>query len=49
MWGLLMAETDSYIAGLAHEAFHAYQGMMVPTRLAAAEVANLCRTAVSLE
>jgi hypothetical protein len=32
-----MGPTESYIGGLAHEAFHAYQGAVVPERLSAAE------------
>ena len=39
-WALLMGSTENYIGGLAHEAFHAYQGTVVPERLAAAERAN---------
>lgn len=40
VWGLLMGETDTYIGGLEHEAFHALQGSMVPSRLAEAESVN---------
>jgi hypothetical protein len=36
-WGLLMGETETYIGGFLHEAFHAYQGMAAPERLAEAE------------
>jgi len=39
LWMLLMGETETYIGGLAHEAFHAYQGMVAPGRLSAAEFA----------
>jgi len=39
LWMLLMGDTETYIGGLAHEAFHAYQGMVAPGRLAAAEFA----------
>jgi len=39
LWMLLMGETETYIGGLAHEAFHAYQGTVAPDRLAAAEFA----------
>ena len=39
-WGLLMAETETYIGGLEHESFHALQGSLVPARLAEAEAAN---------
>lgn len=38
-WNLLMGTAENYIAGMAHEAFHAYQGMQVPDRLAQAEIA----------
>ena len=36
-WALLMGKTDSYIAALEHESFHAYQGILAADRLAAAE------------
>ncbi|MFN2373334.1 MAG: hypothetical protein ABR545_05940 [Cyclonatronaceae bacterium] len=36
-WNLLMGTAENYIAGMAHEAFHAHQGMLVPDRLAQAE------------
>lgn len=39
-WGLLMDETDRYIGALEHEAFHAFQGIAAPERLADAEFAN---------
>lgn len=39
-WNTLMGETENYIGALEHEAFHAYQGAVVPNRLAAAERAN---------
>ena len=39
IWALIMGDTETYIGGLAHEAFHAYQGMQAPDRLAAAEFA----------
>ena len=39
-WALLMGSTENYVGGLAHEAFHAYQGTVAPERLAAAERAN---------
>ena len=39
-WGLLMGETDTYLGGLEHEAFHAFQGSLVPERLEQAEIAN---------
>ncbi len=35
--GLLVESSDLYISGVLHEAFHAYQGMMAPEKLAAAE------------
>ena len=38
--GQLLGGSDKYITLESHEAFHAYQGMMAPARLAAAEVAN---------
>lgn len=38
-WNLLMGTAENYIAGMAHEAFHAYQGTQVPNRLAQAEIA----------
>lgn len=34
---IFLRGTDGYIAGLAHESFHAYQGTVAPHRLAAAE------------
>ena len=34
VWSLLMGETENYIGGLEHEAFHALQGHVVPDRLA---------------
>lgn len=37
VWALLMGKTDSYIAALEHESFHAYQGILNPDRLAEAE------------
>ena len=36
-WQFLMGSTENYIAGLEHEAFHAFQGTVVPQRLAEAE------------
>jgi len=36
-WQFLMGSTENYIAGLEHEAFHAFQGTEVPYRLAEAE------------
>lgn len=38
-WGVIMGETENYIGGLEHEAFHAFQGSMAPSRLAEAEMA----------
>ncbi len=38
--GLLMGETETYIGGLEHETFHAFQGSVVPSRLTEAETAN---------
>lgn len=40
IWGFLGGETDAYLAGLAHEAFHAFQGRVAEDRLRAAEWAN---------
>ena len=37
VWGLLMGPTETYIGGLEHETFHAFQGNEVPSRLAEAE------------
>ncbi|NKQ36995.1 MAG: hypothetical protein HF973_15455 [Chloroflexi bacterium] len=36
---LLIGSSDLYVTMLAHESFHAYQGTIVPERLAAAETA----------
>lgn len=38
---LLLRNSDSYMAAMLHESFHAYQGSQVPERLAAAEWANI--------
>lgn len=40
IWGLLMGETENYIGGLEHEAFHALEGSLAPDRLEEAEQAN---------
>jgi hypothetical protein len=37
VWGFLEGETDQYIGGLEHEAFHAFEGIKAFDRLAAAE------------
>jgi hypothetical protein len=37
VWELLMGKTETYIAALEHESFHAYQGMLAPDRLKASE------------
>ena len=37
----LLGGSDKYITLTAHEAFHAYQGMLAPDKLAAAETINL--------
>jgi len=37
VWALLMGKTESYIAALEHESFHAYEGILAVERLAAAE------------
>jgi hypothetical protein len=37
VWALLMGKTESYIAALEHESFHAYEGILAVERLTAAE------------
>ncbi len=37
LWKLLMGNTETYIGVLAHESFHAYQGIAAPERLAESE------------
>ena len=37
VWQLIMGASETYIGGLAHESFHAFQGVHQPDRLAAAE------------
>lgn len=37
LYGLILGPTETYIEGLSHEAFHAYQGMTAPARFAANE------------
>lgn len=37
LWRLMMGHSETYIEGLAHESFHAYQGTNAPERLAEAE------------
>jgi hypothetical protein len=37
MWAILMGKTESYIAALEHESFHAYQGILAADQLANAE------------
>lgn len=37
VWQFLMGATDRYLAALMHESFHAYQGMLLPQKLDAAE------------
>lgn len=39
VWRLLLGDTETYIGALAHETFHAYQGMEAPQRLYAVELA----------
>lgn len=39
-WNLLMGEAENYIGGMAHEAFHAFQGTTVPARFAEGENAG---------
>lgn len=36
-WKLLMGHAENYICGMAHEAFHAFQGTKVPNRLSDSE------------
>lgn len=38
-WRFLFGTGENYVGALLHEAFHAYQGMLAPARLAAAEQA----------
>jgi hypothetical protein len=38
--GVLLDNSEHYMAGVLHESFHAYAGMVAPTRLAEAEHAN---------
>jgi len=33
-WNMLMGKAENYIGGMAHEAFHAFQGTVAPERLA---------------
>ena len=37
VWALLMGKTESYIAALEHESFHAYEGILAVDRLTASE------------
>jgi hypothetical protein len=37
MWSLLIDSSETYVGGIAHETFHAYQGIEAPRRLYAAE------------
>jgi hypothetical protein len=37
VWKLIMGNTETYIGGLEHESFHAFQGSQALSRLAAAE------------
>lgn len=36
-WNMLMGKAENYIEGMTHEAFHAFQGTVVPSRLAEGE------------
>jgi hypothetical protein len=36
-WKLAFGSSETYIQGLAHESFHAFQGSVAPTRLSSAE------------
>ena len=49
VWQLLMGASETYIGGLAHESFHAYQGVTLPERLAAAEHAYQWESEYPLE
>lgn len=39
-WNMLMGNAENYIGGMAHEAFHAFQGTVAPERLAESEYAS---------
>lgn len=39
-WNMLMGKAENYIGGMAHEAFHAFQGTVAPERLAESEYAS---------
>lgn len=39
-WNILMGKSENYIGGMAHEAFHAFQGTKAPDRLAESEYAS---------
>lgn len=39
-WNILMGKSENYIGGMAHEAFHAFQGTNAPDRLAESEYAS---------
>ena len=39
-WRLLIPNSETYVGALAHESFHAFQGMTAPERLADAEKAS---------
>jgi hypothetical protein len=36
-WNMVMGTAENYVSGLVHEAFHAYQGSLVPEKLEACE------------
>ncbi len=38
---IFLRNSDSYVAAILHESFHAYQGLQVPERLAASEQTNI--------
>jgi hypothetical protein len=38
-WNLIMGQAEQYISGLLHESFHAFQGTLVPQKLAQGEMA----------
>jgi hypothetical protein len=37
IWQLLMGDTETHLGAISHEAFHAYEGMLAPERLAQSE------------
>ena len=49
VWRLVMGASETYIGGLAHESFHAYQGITLPEKLNAAERAYQWESVYPLE